>query len=206
VRILAGDDTVVQRKTERRRLTVSNLTADTDYSAQVRAIRGQRKSKWSKAKEFTTATTTSDLYEQYSAVAGSYSGGWQNITYGTTGDATTVVEIDEDGRAAFTLDLGGLVFGLLDPDAKSYESTYDESGVVFTAEDDDLFGDLTITILANNNDTAQINWESTNIPVAGISTLTADGTLYSDSLDMNYEITFSDDSTATGIFTLTKTE
>lgn len=98
------------------------------------------------------------------------------------------------------------MFGLLDPDPKTYESTYDETGVVFTAEDDDLFGDLTIAIIANDNDTAQITFEGLEIPVAGIASLTADGTLYTDSLDMNYLITFTDEATADGVFNLTETE
>lgn len=206
VRVKQGSEVVTKTKTTRRRLTLSALSGDTVYTVQVRAIRGQKLGKWSQAVEFTTITADSPYYDDYKDIAGDFSGSWQNLTFGTTGDTTTNVEIDPDGRAAFTIDLGGFVFGVLDPDAKTYESTYDESGVVFTAEADDLFGDLTITIVSNGNDTAQITFTGTNVPVIGIDSITADGTLYSDSLDMNYQITLEDTTLAEGIFNLTKTE
>lgn len=200
----AAGDTISKRKTERRRLTLTDLDPTTQYTVQVRAIRKAKTGQWSKAVAFATEAETNASYDDYKAVAGTSTGQWQNLTYGTSGDVTTEVEIDPDGRAAFTLDLGGLVFGLLDPDPKTYESTYDETGVVFTAEDDDLFGDVTITIVPNGNDTAQITFEGLNVSVAGISQLTADGTLYADSVDLNYQITFSDLLTAEGIMNLTK--
>lgn len=206
VRVKQGTQVVTKTKTTRRRLALSDLSADTTYTVQVRALRGQKLGKWSQAIEFATTAAESPYYDDYKAVAGDFSGSWQNLTFGTSGDTTTSVEIDPDGRAAFTLDLGGFVFGLLDPAAKTYESTYDESGVVFTAEDDDLFGDLTITIVSNGNDTAQITFTGVDVPVAGIDSITADGTLYSDSLDMDYQITLEDTTLADGIFNLTKTE
>ncbi|MBI2415762.1 MAG: fibronectin type III domain-containing protein [Candidatus Kerfeldbacteria bacterium] len=205
VRVRAGDDTVVKKKkTERRRLTVSELEPNTTYTVQVRAMRKAKTGAWSKAIAFTTVAEETTLYDEYKAVAGTSTGQWQNLTYGTSGDATTVVEIDPDGRAAFTLDLGGLVFELIDPDPKTYESTYDETGVVFTAEDDDLFGDVTITIVANGNDTAQITFTGLDVPVAGISSIAAEGTLYDDAVDLDYTITFTDSLTAAGVMNLTK--
>ncbi|EKD76712.1 MAG: hypothetical protein ACD_43C00014G0003 [uncultured bacterium] len=205
VKIYNNDELVETSKTTRRRLNVTDLASATDYSVKVRALRGKKTGKWSKTVNFTTIADES-LYDQYSAVSGNFSGDWQNITFGTTGDATTVVEVSPDGNASFTVDLGGFVFGLLDPAAKTYTSTYDDTGIVFTATDDDLFGDLSITIVVNDNDTAQITFSGVDVPVAGISSISADGTLYPDSLDMNYIITFSDESTAIGIFSLTKTE
>lgn len=199
-------DVVLKKKTERRRYTMTGLDAGTAYTVQVRALRKAKSGAWSKAVEFTTDSEESPYYDAYKAVAGTSSGEWQNLTYGTSGDATTVVEVNSDGTTAFTLDLGGLVFGLLDPDAKTFASTYDETGAVFTAEDDDLFGDVTITIVNNGNDTAQITFEGLNVPVAGISSLTAEGTLYDDSVDLDYTITFADTLTAEGVMNLTKTE
>ena len=199
-------DVVKKKKTERRRLTITGLDGGTTYTVQVRALRKAKAGAWSKAVEFTTDTEENASYDDYKAVAGTSSGEWQNLTYGTSGDATTMVEVHSDGTTAFTLDLGGLVFGLLDPDAKTFESTYDETGAVFTAEDDDLFGDVTITIVNNGNDTAQITFEGLNVPVAGISSLTAEGTLYDDSVDLDYTITFADTLTANGVMNLTKAE
>lgn len=195
---------VAQRKTKKRTTTFTDLQNATDYSVQVRAVRGQHKGAWSEAVVFSTKAAEESLYDQYKVVAGTFTGQWQNLTFGTSGDVTTVVEIDEDGRAAFTIDLGGLVFGLIDPDPKTYESTYDATGVVFTAQDDDLFGDLTITITVNDNDTANVVFTSTDNPNTGISGLNADGTLYADALDLDYQIIFSDESTADGIMNLTQ--
>lgn len=198
------DNVVVQRKTKKRTTTFTDLQSATDYSVQVRAVRGQHKGAWSEAVAFSTKAAEESLYDQYKVVAGTFTGQWQNLTFGTSGDVTTVVEIDEDGRAAFTIDLDGLVFGLIDPDPKTYESTYDATGVVFTAQDDDLFGDLTITITVNDNDTANVVFTSTDNPNTGISGLNADGTLYADALDLDYQIIFSDESTADGIMNLTQ--
>lgn len=199
-------DAVLKKKTERRRLTIKELDPNTVYGVQVRALHKTKSGAWSKLVLFATDAETNPSYDDYKAVAGTSTGEWQNLTYGTSGDSSTVVEVNPDGTTAFTLDLGGLVFGLLDPDAKTYESTYDETGAVFTAEDDDLFGDVTITIENNGNDTAQITFEGLNVPVAGISSITAEGTLYDDSVDLDYTITFVDSLTATGVMNLTKTE
>lgn len=200
----ADGNTVSKQKTKKLTLTLIDLDPDTTYSVQVRALRNSKTGKWSKLHEFSTTSETNPSYEDYKAVAGTSTGEWQNTTYGTSGGSTTTVEIDPDGRAAFTLDLDGLVFGLLNPDPKTYESTYDETGVVFTAEDDDLFGDLTITIVPNEDDSAQISFEGLNVPVVGISQINADGILTANSVDMNYEITFVEAFTAEGVMSLTK--
>lgn len=206
IRLLTNDHALVSKRTTSKHVvTLDKLTTNTDYLVQVRGLRKKQLGAWSKAVSFTTAAPEESLYEQYQAVAGSSTGQWQNLTFGTSGDASTTVEIDPDGQATFTIDLDGLVFGLVNPDPKTYVSTYDEAGAVFTAEDDDLFGDLTITITSNGNDTANISLKAVDVPVTSIYQLTASGILYDDAFDLNYQITFDDGSTADGIMNLTKT-
>ena len=59
---------------------------------QVRAIRKAKNWAWSKAVAFETVAETNASYDDYKAVAGSSTGEWQNLTYGTSGDVTTEVK------------------------------------------------------------------------------------------------------------------
>lgn len=209
VRVRNGEAVAAQISTKQTQVTIEDLQADTDYSAQVRLLKGKRKGPWSKAVQFTTKANKSDddsaLYDQYKGAAGTYTGEWQNLTFGTTGDTSMVVEIEPTGSAEFTIDLDGFVFGLINPDPKTYASVYDADGIIFSAQDDDLFGDLTIAVEPNDNDTAQFEITALDIPMGDIDQLEATGTLYTDSLDLNYTITFNDTTTAEGILNLTKT-
>ncbi len=212
VRVLKDDDKVVAvTSTKKTRLTMLGLQPETAYQAQVRMIKNKRSGPWSKKVNFTTKAEEQEnddtsLYDKYKLVAGDYTGQWQNLTFGSNGDTSVTMTVEPDGAASFTIDLGGMVFGLLDPDSKTYSGTYNETGAVFSAVDDDLFGDLTITVVANDNDTANIILAGVDIPVTDIDGISATGTLYTDSLDLEYIVTFEDQSTADGVMNLTKTE
>ncbi len=210
VRLMDAEGVELETLIAKKRLkTIDGLTADTTYIVQVRAVKKKLKGPWSSELAFTTEAAPTDdeqqeLYEKYSAVNGTYSGGWNNLTFSTTGDTTAVVDVQPDGTASFTLDLGGLVFGEFDPDPATYTSTYDADGIVFTATGDEVFGTVTITVVANDDGTAAVTLDAQNVPTGGIETVAATGTLTSDALEMNYTIGFILGATADGTFTLEK--
>lgn len=210
VRLLDADDGVLSTVVAKKRLkTIAGLTPDTTYGAQVRAVKGSKKGPWSTTVEFVTEAEPDDdgqeeLYEKYSVVNGTYSGGWNNLTYSTSGDTEAVIVVQPDGNASFILDLGGMVFGMFDPDSAIYSSAYDTDGIVFTATEDPVFGTLTITVVVSDDGTAQVTLDAQNVPTAGIETVTATGTLTENAIDMEYTIGFILGATADGIFTLEK--
>lgn len=85
-------------------------------------------------------------YTQAVQHAGEREGTWTNATFATKGSITSSLVVNKDGTAALTVDLGGLVFGLVDPDPKTFQGTYDASGILVFSGNDDLFGDFTITV------------------------------------------------------------
>lgn len=210
VRLLDADDGVLSTVVAKKRLkTITELTPDTTYGAQVRAVKGSKKGPWSSKVEFVTEAEPEDdgeedLYEKYSVVNGTYSGGWNNLTYSTSGDTEAVVVVQPDGNASFVLDLGGMVFGMFDPDSAIYSSTYDADGIVFTATEDPVFGTLTITVVVNDDGTANVTLDAQNVPTAGIETVIATGTLTENAIDMEYTIGFILGASANGTFTLEK--
>lgn len=211
VRLLDADDGVLSTVVAKKRLkTIAGLAPDTTYGAQVRAVKRSKKGPWSSKVEFATEAELEDddgqedLYEKYAVVNGTYSGGWNNLTYSTSGDTEAVIVVQPDGNASFILDLGGMVFGMFDPDPATYSSTYDADGIVFTATEDPVFGTLTITVVVNDDGTAQVTLDAQNVPTAGIETVTATGTLTQDALEMNYTIGFVLGASADGTFTLEK--
>lgn len=208
VRVKKGTTVTTTLQTKKLKKKVTDLSAGTTYSVRVRGLGGSVRGKWSKAMSFTTESSVDEgesLYDRYKSIAGDYAGAWNNLTYSTTGDSTNSIVIEEDGAASFTLDLGGFVFGLIDPDPKTYTSTYDENGAVFTATDDDLFGDMTITVVAGESgEPGTVDFQGLDVPVAGIDSITATGTIDDTEITLNYEIQFSPIGTAEGVFTLIK--
>lgn len=147
-----------------------------------------------------SAESTPSPYERFSVVAGDWRGSWRNTTFGSTGSATASIEIHEDGTARFTLDLGGMVFGVLDPPPKIFDGTYDAEGARFAAQGDSLFGDMTITV----DDGGAIAMSGLNIPFTNIDTLQAAGTITSSAISMTYTVGFPDGASARGELTMAK--
>jgi hypothetical protein len=146
-------------------------------------------------------TATEDTgFEQASAFAGEWSGSWENTTFGSSGDARAAIDVQPDGTATFTVDLDGMVFGMLDPDPMTYEGTYDANGATFEAPGDPLFGDLAISVTPAGDVT--INGEL--VPVDGIASLSASGTISSDSIQLEYTVVFTGGGEAMGVLNLVK--
>ena len=87
------------------------------------------------------------------------------------------------------------MFGLIDPPPKEFAGTYDSSGATFQVQDDDLFGDVTITVSAEGT----ISFEGTDVPVPGIDSVSAEGTITAAAIEMSYAVTFPGGGTAEGV-------
>lgn len=146
------------------------------------------------------AGSLEEAYEKFRVVEGDWSGSWTNNTFGSTGSATGEISLKEDGTASFTIDLGGMVFGMIDPPSKTFAGTFDENGADFSAAGDDLFGDLTISIDAQG----KINISGLNLPFTNIALLSAEGTITSSEVNINYTVGFTDNTSASGVLKMTR--
>ena len=98
----------------------------------------------------TGGTPSAEGYETFSALSGDHRGTWNNATFGTSGTIAMSTDILPDGSASGTLDLGGSVFGLLDPDPMELTGSYSTARLTF-AGSDSFFGTLTMNVDADGD-------------------------------------------------------
>lgn len=146
-----------------------------------------------------------ELYEQYKAMAGKWQGQWKNTTFGSTGASNATVQVNEDGTASFTIDVDGLVFGMVNPDPKIFSGTYNDKGIIIEQKDD-LFGDVVITITRTGENKADIDLKCSNITTPGIGSLSATGTLDAGEMHVDYEVGFTPSGSAKGVMDMAKVE
>lgn len=141
-------------------------------------------------------------YDRALLFTGKWEGEWRNTTFGSRGGIEAEAFANPDGTASFSIDLGGLVFGALDPDPQTYSGTFDAEGAYFQILDDPVFGEVLITILSSG----EVSMTADLIPDPGIATMEATGALTPDELTATYTITFIGGGQASGEVTLTKVE
>ena len=146
--------------------------------------------------------TKDNTFDQAQLYVGEWSGEWRNTTFGSTGAARASTTAEPDGSATFTVDLDGFVFGALDPDPMTYIGTYTADGATFETPDDPLFGDLTIIVTRDG----EITIQGELVPIDGIASLFATGTITADEVSLNYTVAFSGGGEAVGELVLTKTQ
>lgn len=140
------------------------------------------------------------LYQGYAAYAGTWSGSWTNITFGSTGSMTGQLSVEKNGTAQLVLDVDGFVFGLVDPAPKTFTGTYNKDAMIFTSAGDDLFGNLTITFAA----TGSVTVSGLDVPALSIDTLTASGVVTTTNLNADYTLTIGGVTYAEGTMSLFK--
>jgi hypothetical protein len=149
----------------------------------------------------TPRTPTEDTtFQDVRAYLGEWSGEWRNITFGSSGAARATFVADEDGTAAFTIDLDGYVFGAFDPDPMTYAGSFNSDGAVFDIPEDPLFGDLTITVTTDG----EVSIVGDLVPMEGIAQISATGTITAEEMHLDYIVTFSAGDPAIGEMNLTK--
>ena len=143
-------------------------------------------------------------FELLAPLAGEWSGVWNSDTSGSSAPITMSIVVNDDGTASFTLDLpdtaDGAPFGVPALGSRTFEGTYDDTGLSIIVRGDDLFGDMNVSISLEGNLIA----EATMAGVPGISALIVRGSLDDTSMDIAYNIGLPDNSVATGRATLTK--
>ncbi len=145
-------------------------------------------------------------FELFSALAGEWSGVWNNDTFGSSAPITMSIVVNDDGTASFSFDLpaadSGWPFDLIAVGPQAFDGTYDENGLRVAVTGDGLFGDVTVTITPDGQLTASATMEG----ALGIDSLTVEGTFTGDGLAVTYTVTFPEPavSDATGSATLTK--
>jgi len=134
---------------------------------------------------------------------GNWVGQWTNTTFNSTGAANLVVTADtEQETVQFVIDVDGFVLGGADPDPITLGGTYNETGINISSTVE-TFGDLTLTIDEDGN----INGSAINVPNPNIDRIDFTGTVTSETMTINYTVTFSPNiggGTAVGVFTLNK--
>ena len=143
-------------------------------------------------------------FELLAPLAGEWSGVWNSDTSGSSAPITMSIVVNDDGTASFTLDLPdtaeGAPFGVPALGSRTFEGTYDDTGLSIIVRGDDLFGDMNVSISLEGDLIA----EATMAGVPGISALIVRGSLDDTSMDIAYNIGLPDNSVATGRATLTK--
>jgi hypothetical protein len=115
-------------------------------------------------------------------IAGTYSGQWNNTTFGSTGgiDATFTVDA-ASALATIELDVGGTAFGGSDPAPLTAVIGLDGSGPFFGT--DPLFGDFTIEYLDGH-----LVFTALAVPGLGGKTMTVEGDFADGSFNGTYTI------------------
>jgi hypothetical protein len=122
-------------------------------------------------------------YEAWLAYAGDWSGAWQNQTFGTTGEALATVTVRDDGTAEIVLDLGGFVFGVINPPPITLSGTYTATDATFGLEEDPTFGNIAVTFTAQGEVIATF----ANLLLQGGS-MSVTGTFTPQRIEMNYSL------------------
>ena len=133
-------------------------------------------------------------------MAGEWRGMWINNTYGSTGAARLLIEVDPSGMATLTFDLDGMIFGMFDPDPITYTANLGSGRIDFDVSDDPVFGDFLASGLADGT----VSIEAELIPVEGIATLFAEGTFTPQEINLTYTVEFIGGGDAMGELNLTK--
>jgi hypothetical protein len=129
-----------------------------------------------------------------SGILGTYSGLWSNQTYSTSGPISFVIADSQPGFLTMTTTLGGGVFGGTAPAPFAVTADLRTPGSIILSGGSGAFGTITGTLGSDGAFQATLS----SIPLAGISSATASGTLLNGSFNVNYTINFLGGYPATG--------
>jgi len=150
--------------------------------------------------ESSEEATQDTSLERALEMAGEWRGMWINNTFGSTGAARLIIEVDPSGMATLTLDLDGMIFGMFDPEPIIYTASFGDGRIDFDVSDDPVFGDFLASGLADGT----VSIEAELIPVDGIATLIAEGTFTPQEIHLTYTVEFIGGGDAMGELNLTK--
>ncbi len=131
---------------------------------------------------------------------GAWEGKWINTTFGSQGPIEVLVGVNPDGTITFSMDVGGFVFGLLDPDPVVYTGVFDASGAEITIVEDPVWGDATVSFRENG----EFEFNAALVPDAEIASMVITGTFSEEKADGEYLIKFTGSGSAKGTIELEK--
>lgn len=133
------------------------------------------------------------------AALGTFTGTWNNQTFGTTGPVTFQVSDTSPGVLTMTVTLGGNVFGGVAPPPFTVTGTLNSQGIVTLSGGPASFGTVNGTIGTNG----LFNFTIINIPGGFITSAVFNGTYSGGVISLGYTINFNSGSPATGTLVAT---
>ena len=134
------------------------------------------------------------------AYLGLWTGTWTNTTFGSSGSVSVNIVDNGNGTVAVTVDLGGFVGGLMDPDPRTDNVTINADGSANYSEIQDMLGELNVTL----SDNGQLNISTPNIPTTGFDSFTTSGTVSATSVALTTNVIFTGGGSASGTVNATK--
>ncbi|MCB2224174.1 MAG: hypothetical protein KQH83_08370 [Actinobacteria bacterium] len=159
----------------------------------------------------TTAAATTTTEDPMAAVAaevapfeGGYTGTWNNTTFGSEGEF--IAEVSYDAAAmevAFTVDLGGFVFGASDPEPETFVVPLADLAAAAASGSmtimSSTFGEMQVTVGDGG-----LEMYSDTVPDPGIATISVTGSFTPDGFELDYVIEFTGSGGAEGTVTVQK--
>jgi hypothetical protein len=134
------------------------------------------------------------------AYDGAYVGTWTNTTFGSQGTGSATIDVNtETNTATVTATASGNVLGVGGVTPQTRSGTFTASGATFTGNVPPM-GNITGTI----DDEGNITASGTNVPNTAIQRWDATGTITASQIRLNFTVTFTSGSPATGSITLNK--
>ncbi len=138
-------------------------------------------------------------YENFSQFAGTWTGTWSNATYGSTGGVEATIDVRTDGTASLAFTMTGNVLGVGFSPEIDVPGTYDSYTLVFQAIDLPAFGSLWISL----DKAGSVSMRANALPVEGIGSVSAQGRMTGDTMDILYQVYLSNNQMAAGTASLT---
>lgn len=130
----------------------------------------------------TVADAGAERAAALAAIAGTYTGAWNNTTFGSTGPIAASLDVDVEARfAVLSLDLGGFVFGGPDPDPLVVEFDLLVAGPY--PGSNALFGEFTMDLVDGH-----LTMIAPAVPGVGGREMVLEGDLAGDSFAGTYTI------------------
>jgi hypothetical protein len=142
-------------------------------------------------------TAPAEGYDAFVRFSGTKRGTWTNATFATSGSISLDLIVERNGTASATIDIGGKVFGLVDPEPKRFVGSYDANALTFSGTDE-LFGPLSATIVP----TGEFSVTAPDVSAPGIDRLEVNGRFTVRDVSAHYIIFFTSGSRAEGSFLL----
>lgn len=134
------------------------------------------------------------------AYLGLWTGTWTNTSFGSTGSVSVNIVDNGNGTVAVTVDLGGFVGGILDPDPRTDNVTINADGSASYSSTQDMLGELNITVSSSG----ELQISTPDIPTTGFDSFTIGGNVTNTSASLSGTVIFTGGGSASAVVNATK--